>query len=415
MSANSAAAALGLLRLGGMQRSELFQLFTPEALALLGSIGDLDAKADVVKLVSALRAEGYAPGLVAAVLTQAKLRRRARKKFGDFTDGMLFTEDGLEQASRLQAAALHAGRFRGAGIKQVADLGCGLGAESMAMGAIELNVRAFEIDEITAALAVFNLGAFDNVEVEQADITTLDLSKFEALFFDPARRELDGKGERAARKFDPSQFSPNFDWVLEQARTKPSGIKLGPGHPHEAIAQDAEAQWLSIDGDLVELALWFGEVKRPKVARAATVVNSTGRHEIVSDTFESEPAEVGAIKNFIYEPDNAVVRSHLIADLARQVDATLISKEIAYLTSDSEIDSPMMRGFRVIDEMAFDRKKLKAYLRDRNIGTLEIKKRGVDVVPEQLRKELNLKGEIAATLILTRVGDDHRALLAEAL
>ena len=398
-----------------MQRSELFQLFTPEALALLGSIGDLDVKADVVKLVSALRAEGYAPGLVAAVLTQAKLRRRARKKFGDFTDGMLFTEDGLEQASRLQAAALHAGRFRGAGIKQVADLGCGLGAESMAMGAIDLNVRAFEIDEITAALAVFNLGAFDNVEVEQADITTLDLSKFEALFFDPARRELDGKGERAARKFDPSQFSPNFDWVLEQARTKPSGIKLGPGHPHEAIAQDAEAQWLSIDGDLVELALWFGEVKRPKVARAATVVNSTGRHEIVSDVFESELAEVGAIKNFIYEPDNAVVRSHLIADLARQVDATLISKEIAYLTSDSEIDSPMMRGFRVIDEMAFDRKKLKAYLRDRNIGTLEIKKRGVDVVPELLRKELNLKGEIAATLILTRVGDDHRALLAEAL
>lgn len=398
-----------------MDRSEFAKLFTPEALALLNAIGDLDAKADVLKLVSALRAEGYDPGLVAAVLSQAKLRRRARKKFGDFTDGMLFTEDGLEQASRLQAAALHAGRFRGAGISQVADLGCGLGAESMAMGAIDLNVRAFEIDEVTAALAVFNLGAFDNVEVEQADITTLDLSQFEALFFDPARRELDGKGERATRKFDPAQFSPNFNWVLEQARTKPTGIKLGPGHPHEAIAQDAEAQWLSIDGDLVELALWFGEVKRPKVARAATVVNSTGRHEIVSETFESEPADVSALKQFIYEPDNAVVRSHLIADLAREVGASLISREIAYLSSDKEIDSPMMRGFRVVDEMAFDRKKLKAYLRERNIGTLEIKKRGVDVVPEQLRKEMSLKGEIAATLILTRVGDDHRALIAQPL
>ncbi len=398
-----------------MDRSEFAKLFTPEALALLNAIGDLDAKADVLKLVSALRAEGYDPGLVAAVLSQAKLRRRARKKFGDFTDGMLFTEDGLEQASRLQAAALHAGRFRGAGIKQVADLGCGLGAESMAMGAIDLDVRAFEIDEVTAALAVFNLGAFENVEVEQADITTLDLSQFEALFFDPARRELDGKGERATRKFDPAQFSPDFNWVLEQARTKPTGIKLGPGHPHEAIAQDAEAQWLSIDGDLVELALWFGEVKRPKVARAATVVNSTGRHEIVSETFESEPAEVMQLKQFIYEPDNAIVRSHLIADLANEVGATLISREIAYLTSDEQINSPMMRGFRVLDEMAFDRKKLKAYLRERNIGTLEIKKRGVDVVPEQLRKELSLKGEIAATLILTRIGDDHRALLAEPL
>ena len=398
-----------------MQRAELFKLFTPEALALLGSIGDLDAKADVLKLVSALRAEGYDPGLVAAVLSQAKLRRRARKKFGDFTDGMLFTEDGLEQASRLQAAALHAGRFRGAGITQVADLGCGLGAESMAMAAIDLNVRAFEIDEITAALAVFNLGAFDNVEVEQADITTLDLSQFEALFFDPARRELDGKGERAARKFDPAQFAPNFDWVLEQARTKPTGIKVGPGHPHDAIPKDAEAQWLSIDGDLVELGLWFGEVKRPKVARAATVVNASGRHEIVSEAFESEPLDVENLKQFVYEPDNAVVRSHLIAELGREVGATLIAPEIAYLSSDEKIDSQMMRGFKVIDEMAFDRKKLKAYLRDRNIGTLEIKKRGVDVVPEQLRKELALKGEIAATLILTRVGDDHRALLAEPL
>jgi hypothetical protein len=398
-----------------MERAELFKLFTPEALALLGSIGDLDAKADVVKLVSALRAEGYDAGLVAAVLTQAKLRRRARKKFGDFTDGMLFTEDGLEQASRLQAAALHAGRFRGAGITQVADLGCGLGAESMAMGAIDLNVRAFEIDEVTAALAVFNLGAFENVEVEQADITTLNLSQFEALFFDPARRELDGKGERAARKFDPAQFAPNFNWVLEKARTKPTGIKLGPGHPHDAIAEDAEAQWLSIDGDLVELALWFGDVKRPKVSRAATVVNATGRHEIVSEEFESEVAEIAPLKQYIYEPDNAVVRSHLIADLARDVGATLISREIAYLSSDVEIDSPFMRGFKVIDEMAFDRKKLKAYLRDKNIGTLEIKKRGVDVVPEQLRKEMSLKGEIAATLILTRVGDDHRTLIAEPL
>ena len=61
-------------RLVGMQRAELFKLFTPEALALLGSIGDLDAKADVLKLVSALRAEGYDPGLVAAVLSQAKLQ-----------------------------------------------------------------------------------------------------------------------------------------------------------------------------------------------------------------------------------------------------------------------------------------------------------------------------------------------------
>lgn len=380
---------------------------------LLGSIGDLDAKADVVKLVSSLRAEGYHPSLVAAVLTQAKLRRRARKKFGDFTDGLLFTEAGLEQASRLQAAALHAGRYRGAKISQVADLGCGIGAESLAFAAIELEVKAFEIDEVTAALAVFNLGAFDNVEVEQADVTTLDLSQFESLFFDPARRDLQSTSARAIRKFDPGEFAPNFDWVVEQARTKPTGIKLGPGHPHEAIPEDAEAQWLSIDGDLVELALWFGDVKRPKVKRAATMIDANGRHEIVSETAESQSATVDSLKRYIYEPDNAVVRSHLIAELASQIDATLIAPQIAYLSSDAKIESPFVRGFEVIDEMQFDRKKLKSYLREKNIGILEIKKRGADVIPEELRKELQPKGDESATLVITRIGENHRVIIAK--
>ena len=376
---------------------------------LLNSIGDLDAKADVVKLVSSLRAEGYHPSLVAAVLTQAKLRRRARKKFGDFTDGLLFTEAALEQASRLQAAALHAGRFRGAKISEVADLGCGIGAESLAFASVDLKVKAFEIDEVTAALATFNLGAFDEVEVAHADVTTLDLSQFESLFFDPARRDS------KERKFDPAEFSPNFDWVVAQARTKPTGIKLGPGHPHEAIPEDAEAQWLSIQGDLVELALWFGEVKRPKVARAATLIDENGRHEITSENRESESAPLAELKRYLYEPDNAVVRSHLIAELAEQIGATLIAPQIAYLSSDDKIASPFVRGFEVIDELAFDRKKLKAYLRERNIGTLEIKKRGADIVPEELRKELQLKGENAATLVVTRIGDAHRVLIAQSL
>lgn len=199
------------------------------------------------------------------------------------------------------------------------------------------------------------------------------------------------------------------------ARTKPTGIKLGPGHPHEAIPEDAEAQWLSINGDLVELALWFGEVKRPKVARAATLIDENGRHEISSENRESESAPLAELKRYLYEPDNAIVRSHLIAELAEQIGATLIAPQIAYLSSDEKINSPFVRGFEVIDEMAFDRKKLKAYLRERKIGTLEIKKRGADVVPEELRKELQLKGENAATLVVTRIGDAHRVLIAQAI
>jgi hypothetical protein len=257
---------------------------------------------------------------------------------------------------------------------------------------------------------------FENSSVENADVTTVALDEFDGLFLDPARRELNGPARAAAlRKFDPASYSPNFDFVLACASMKPTGVKLGPGHPHEAIPANCEAQWVSVDGDLVELGLWFGPLARQGIKRAALLITDSGKHEITSDTFDRLDAEIGEVEEFIYEPDNAIIRSHLIGELAAQIDAHLISPEIAYLSSESEINSPWLKGYRVLDNLVFDRKKLKAYLRERDIGTLEIKKRGADITPEQLRKELAPKGKGAATLIVTRVNDAHRVLVCQPL
>ena len=404
-----------------MERQDFVELMTPAGQQLLQSV-DYQSKTDVVKLVSQLRTQGHSPALVAAVLTQAKLRHRAQAKFGEFAERMLFTEAGLEQASRLVVAALHAGRFRNAGVSSVADLGCGIGSESLAFAAADLAVTAFDIDELTAAVATYNLLPFDNAAVEQADVTSLDLGRFEALFFDPARRELKGAARaKAVRKFDPAEFSPNFNWVVEQCiddwRGKPrvAGIKLGPGHPHDGIPEQAEAQWVSVGGDLVELTLWFGAAARPAVKRSALLISATGRHELNAESAETEHAPVANIGDFIYEPDNAVVRSHLIGQLAEELGLTAISQGIAYLSGNSQLDSPWLKGYRVLENHAFDRKKLRARLREANIGVLEIKKRGADIVPEQLRKELALQGSESATMIVTRIGDAHRALICQPL
>jgi hypothetical protein len=227
---------------------------------------------------------------------------------------------------------------------------------------------------------------------------------------------LDGPARaKAIRKFDPASFSPSFDFVLSAAATKPTGVKLGPGHPHDGIPDDCEAQWVSADGDLVELTLWFGALAREGVKRSALLIAGGAKHEITSAETEPARADLGELDDFVYEPDNAVIRSHLIGDLAKQIDAHLFAPEIAYLTSSKQISSPWVKGYRLLDNLVFDRKKLKAYLRERNIGTLEIKKRGSDIVPEQLRKELAPKGEGAATLIVTRAGDAHRVLVCEAI
>jgi hypothetical protein len=396
-----------------MEREDFIRLASGAGQALLAQI-DYSFTTDVLALVAKLRSDGHDPATVAAVLTQAKLRKRGQAKFGEFAAQMVFTEAGLEQASRLKVAALHAGRFRSAGIAQVADLGCGIGAESMAMASLGINVHAFELDEVTAAVATYNLAPFENAEVQIADVEQLDLSEFEALFFDPARRELHGaKKSSTQRHFDPANYSPNYNFCIEKAKTKPTGIKLGPGHDRKQIPEGAEAQWVSVDGDLVEMTLWFGKLARENIARSALLIDSDGQHEVTSSETDSPNAQLGELDAYLYEPDNSLIRSRLIFDFAKPLGLTLIAPDIAYLSSSEKISSPWLKGYKVIDNLVFDRKKLKAYVRDHNIGILEIKKRGSDVSPEELRKQLSPKGEGAATLIVTRVGDAHRVLVAQ--
>jgi len=399
-----------------MERTGFLSLISQQGQALLAEVGDIDSKADMVKVVSGLRGKGHSAELVATVLTQVKLKRRAKAKFGEFSEGMFFTEEGLEQASRLNVAAIHAGRFRAHGLKHIADLGCGIGAETLALASLDMDVSAFELDEVTAAIATYNLARFENVKVEQADVTKINLEEFDGLFIDPARRDLnDTKTNINKRKYDINDFSPSFEFVLEAANLKPTIVKLGPGMDHKDIPEDTEAVWVSDDGDLVELTLYFGKLRRPEIKRSALLLTPSGTHEITSASSERQDAPMGELGKYIYEPDAAIIRSHLVGDLAIELGLNIFSNEIAYLSGDKELTSPWLRGYEVIVNLVFDRKKLKAYLREKKIGTLEIKKRGADITPEQLRRELDPKGPESATLIVTRVDGAHRVLIVKPL
>lgn len=399
-----------------MNRNGFLSLISPEGQALLAEIGEIDSKADMVKIVSKLRGKGHPAELVATVLTQIKLRRRAKAKFGEFADRMFFTEEGLEQASRLKVAAIHAGRFRDQKLTSIADLGCGIGAETLAFASLDMNVTAYELDEVTAAIATYNLAGFENVKVEHADVTEVSLDTFDGLFIDPARRDLkDSTTNINKRKYDINDFSPSFDFVLEAAKLKPTIVKLGPGLDHKDIPEDAEAVWVSDDGDLVELTLYFGVLRRKEVKRAALLLSPKGSFEITSSQSERVDAPLGELGKYLYEPDAAVIRSHLVGDLAIELGLNIFSNEIAYLSGNEELSSPWLKGYEVLENLVFDRKKLKAYLREKKIGTLEIKKRGADITPEQLRRELDPKGPESATLIVTRVEGAHRVLVVKPL
>lgn len=389
-----------------MDHAELRELLSAEGLRLLDSLPRYETTADVVRVVADLRAAGHPGPLVAAVLSQSRLRARAGAKFGPFAERMLFTEAGLEQATRLSVAAHHAARFQRAGVTWVADLGCGIGADALAIAALDLEVTAVERDEVTAALAAYNLAPWSNARVEHADAESFDLSGVDGIYLDPARRNEKG------RLKNPGDWSPSLDFAFELGSRYPTGVKLGPGIDRDLIPPDAEAQWVSVDRDVVELGLWFGAVARDGIRRSALVIGEHGTAELTGAT-DAADAAVGTLGEFVYEPDGAVIRARLIGDLARSLGATMLDESIAYLTADDAIATPFASCFRIVAELPLDKRTIKRELAARDIGTVEIKKRGVDIDPAEFRTALAPKGSASATLILTRVAGKRKALLAE--
>ncbi|MEU4150168.1 methyltransferase domain-containing protein [Streptomyces sp. NPDC026659] len=369
-------------------------LRTDEGRALLDEVRGT-APADELAVATRLR-RTHPVELVSAALGQARLRQRAAAKFGaGDAERMYFTPNGVEQSTRTSVAAYRAERMRALGVTSVADLCCGIGGDAIALARAGIRVLAVDRDPLTAAVARANaeaLGLDDLIEVREADVTEVDTAGYDAVFVDPARRG--GRG----RIFDPEAYSPPLSWAVAAARTAPrAALKIAPGIPHEAVPAEAEAEWISDGGDVKEAVLWFG-TGAPGGVRATLL---PGPRTLLGRGLP-DPA-VRPVGRYLYEPDGAVIRAHLVAEVAEDLSGGLLDETIAYITSDTLRPTPYATAYEITDQLPFNLKKLKALLRERQVGTLTVKKRGSAVEPEELRRKVKPQGPNSATVFLTRV------------
>ncbi|ARH91778.1 class I SAM-dependent methyltransferase [Streptomyces sp. MOE7] len=380
-------------------------LLAPEGQTLLDELRDHDP-ADELAAATRLRRDHPAP-LVSAALGQARLRQRAAAKFGADAQRMYFTANGVEQSTRATVAAHRAGRLAALGVRSVADLCCGIGGDALALARAGIRVLAVDRDPLACAAARANaaaLGLTELIEVRAADVTEVDTAGWDAVFVDPARRSK----VRGGRIFDPEAYSPPLSWAVEAARTAPfAALKIAPGVPHEMLPEDAEAEWISDRGEVKEAVLWFGTAPG---ARRATLLPAG---DSLLGAGLPDP-EAGPVGRYLYEPDGAVIRAHLVAEAAAALDGRLIDPTIAYVTADALRPTPYATAYEITDVLPFNVKRLKALLRERGVGTAVIKKRGSAVEPEELRKKLKLGGgSNSVTIFLTRVAGAPTMLLGQ--
>jgi SAM-dependent methyltransferase len=378
-------------------------LLTPEGRALLDEVRGTEP-AQELAVATRLRRDHPAE-LVSAALGQARLRQRAAAKFGaEDAERMFFTPNGVEQSTRTTVATHRARRLRSLGVRSVADLCSGIGGDAIALARAGIRVLAVDRDPLTVAVARANaeaLGLADLIEVREADVTEVGTEAYDAVFVDPARRG--GRG----RIFDPEAYSPPLSWAIATALKAPlAALKIAPGIPHEAVPAEAEAEWISDAGDVKEAVLWFGT--EPGLVRATLL---PGPRELRGRGLP-DPA-VREVGRYLYEPDGAVIRAHLVAEVAEEVDGGLVDETIAYVTADELRPTPYASAYEITDRLPFNVKKLKALLRERGVGVLTVKKRGSAVEPEELRKKALPKshGPHSATVFLTRVAGAPTMLL----
>ena len=409
--------------------------FSAEALAAADELYPLGS--DTLSAVTSLRSRGFSPEESAQIISLAQARTRARAKFGERARTLMLTQEAAEQATRPVIAHYRAQRLRPVA-GTVADLGCGIASDSAVYAADRGAVVAVELDPLTASFAAKNLEFCPQARVYSGDVTDyvygelLDAAgePVGIVWMDPARRELRGtKKAQTERLFDPEAFSPPFSFVLNLARTGvPMGVKLGPGFPHEGIplpeyiASEAnpnpriEAEWIQSEGSLAELVLWFNALAQEGMARTATSVRELPAEEATPNEGTAEtsallpPYEAVSFRSpltaeeaqqsvdvpvslpqpggYLLEPAPAIVRSHLVAEFAQSIGAHLLDEHLAYLCSAEPVEHPLVACYEVLEEIPQQEKQLKRWVREQGFTALTIKKRGVDIVPEQLRARL---------------------------
>ena len=389
---------------------------TPESLSFLATEAGTELLAyaatlpnDRLTRLQTLR-KRTTPEIAVAVVSLLEMRHRARAKFPD-ADKLFFTQEGYEQASSAAVADWRAAQFPAE--LPLLDACCGIGSDARAL-ADHRRVLAVDADPTTALCASLNLREKPNALVVCADVMSLDLpylarNGVQSAFFDPSRRVTNAFGKRV-RAASSDDYSPPLSYFTHLVEHFPyTAAKVSPAISDETLESlGVGVEFVSSRGECKEAVLWsqaFGRIPVPFFAPepryTATVLMADGTAQTLTGngvllSSESLP------RAFLIEPDPAVIRAHLVPELAEQINAAPLDSAIAYLTSNAAISSPFADTYSIHETCAMDKKEIQRTLRRLNGRLTAIKKRGVEADPEAWRKQIKDAGGNPFILVLAR-------------
>ncbi len=305
-----------------------------------------------------------------------------------FTGPIASNKEGLQLSTPEIVAEYIAKRLK-TGI--IADLGCGIGGQVILFARECRKVYAVERNPEKLEYAKKNceLYGVKNVEFILGDALSESVkervSDANIIFSDPAR-PLSEK-ERTLENLEPpiTEILKLYSDIIPDL-----AFHAPPQMPPSRINLDCEREYLSLNGQLNRLTLYFGSLKQCE--RSAAVLPG----EACLCSSDAGAIKTGDLKDYVYEPEPSVVKAELLNELAHEVAEK--GGEIFFYKSDSKrtlltssklIGSPFFKdAYRVVGRTEMDVSMIKEMFKSERAGKVVLR---FDIEPERywdVRKKL---------------------------
>lgn len=384
-------------------------LDSSEGRALLEEFANLSDK-DLEQLPLRLHKKGLSHA--AALVTLLRLRKRAGAKFARSSE-MFFVPLGLEQATSERIARHIAERF-GQG-HLVADLTAGSGGNAIFLAQAN-RVVAIEPDEVTLACARLNARVYDAQDKIDFILGKVEdnLPEADAYFLDPAR---DRSGKTKTRSLLNSR--PNLIELLPRLLKISNRIcvKISPAFDYDELKllpEMPEVEIVSEDNVSKVALLWFGRFKTCE--RRATCFNKDTTFTLI-DQVDARAAVAGAPRDYLYDPDKAISKAHLIDELALEFGLEKLDWHSTLLTSSRLAEQAVAgcRVFRIIATLDFSWQSLIAKLGELSIDRANVIVKHFPLEPMEAYRRLRLKEGSDNFLIFATLKEKRFCFIAERL
>ncbi len=351
---------------------------------------------------------------VRAMAEQLACRQKAVKKLPTLSQhNLLYTPLALEQSSGERTAAYKASLMSG---KRAIDLSGGLGVDSMFLARTFQEVVYCERDSLLCAVVEHNLkvSGIANVQVRNGDSICLLAeypdNSFDWIFVDPARRE-EGRRTIALEAASPDVVA-SHDLLLRHAQRV--CIKASPALEISGLKKLLPALHtivvVSVDRECKEILLLLERgylADGPVQVKAVCLSAEWEEMTEVAGGGEAPRVVATAVKEYLYEPDPAIIKARLSAVLARDSGLEFVNKSVDYLTADRNIEAFPGRTFRVVESVPYKPKSFRAFLEHHAIAGASIQRRDFPLSAEELRKKFRLLESERAFLFFTKDAADH--------